>query len=176
MNRERLLIAGRIVGAFGVKGWVRVQPLTESRDALLGYTPWWVNLDRPAQDPRPVEIDAGQSHGRGLVVKFKGIDDRNLASSLMGREIYLQREQLPSLDAGEFYWSDLIGLSVRGRDGRPLGRVTGLIETGANDILIVEGEREHLIPFLLQDAVPNGVIETISLDDKEIVVDWDDEP
>lgn len=136
---------GRIAAPFGVKGWVRVQPFSEDPDALLEFDAWRVG--RGAAH-RSYPVEAAQDHGNGLVAKFAGVDDRDAAFALRGLEISVERAALPAPAENEYYWSDLIGLVVVNKDGVELGRVTGLMETGAHDVLVVKGERERLIPFV----------------------------
>lgn len=156
---------GRIGGLFGVKGWVKLLSYTEPRTALFDYQPLYL---AEGDNWRPIELEQSQSHGKGLIAKLAGVDDRDTAAALSGREIAIHREQLPSPASGEYYWADLQGLRVVTVDGVELGRVDHLFSTGANDVLVVRGERERLIPFL-RDQVIHGV----DLDAGTIRVDWD---
>lgn len=110
----------------------------------------------------------GRQHGKGVVAHLQDCDDRDQAQALMGHEIGIRRDQLPVTAPGEYYWSDLHGLKVITLDGEALGTVDHLIETGANDVLVVKGERERLIPFISEQ-----VIISVDLDAGEIQVDWD---
>ena len=110
----------------------------------------------------------GSRHGKGVVARLVGCDDRDQAQSLMGYEIGVYRDQLPETEPGEYYWNDLKGLKVVTLQGESLGIVDHLIETGANDVLVVKGERERLIPF-----VQDQVVTKVDLDNGEIQVDWD---
>jgi 16S rRNA processing protein RimM len=103
-------------------------------------------------------------------VHIAGIDDRDIAASLLNTQIAVRREQLPPAAEGEYYWSDLVGLAVRTIAGVELGKVTHLMQTGANDVLVVKGDRERLIPFLQPD-----VVKRVDLDAGIIEVDWDPE-
>lgn len=137
---------GRIVAPYGVRGWVKVRPQTESVDGLLVYPTWWL----ACQDEwRPRQLVEGRVHGaQELVARLEGIEDRDRAGELRGVPIAVLRSQLPPAPAGEYYWSDLIGLNVVNREGLCLGRVAEIFATGANDVLVVRGERERLIPFV----------------------------
>lgn len=157
---------GRIVGVFGVKGWVRIESHTRPRDAIFGYSPWGLGL-KSGWERRAV-ID-GEARSKSLVARIEGIDDRELARELIGTEIAVPREELPAPEKGEIYWADLIGCSVVNQENRDFGKVTGLLETGANDVLIVEGEKERLIPY-----TDEAVLE-VDLDRGLLRVDWDEE-
>ncbi len=159
------LVVGRISGPWGIQGWVRVYPYTVRAGDLLSYLPWYLE---GADGWQPVEILEGRPHGKGLVVALAGCADRDAAERLAGTNIGIYREQLPPAEAGEYYWSDLTGLRVVTRDGTELGRVDHLLETGANDVLVVHGDRERLIPF-----VQGTVIAAVDLMSGVITVDWD---
>ena len=160
-----LVQVGRVTGAFGVLGWVRVVSWCEPPDNLLTYSPWYLRL----RDEWTVcRLEEGRGHGKGVVARLEGCNDRDQAQALGGAAVAVRRSQLPDPGTGEFYWADLIGLRVVGAGGRDLGRVSGLIETGANDVLVVQGDRERLIPYL-----PGQVVLEVDLDAKRIRVDWD---
>jgi len=157
----RLVVLGRVAGVYGVHGWVRVFSETEPRENILSYSPWLVGgVTR--------EVVEGRRHGKGLVARLAGFDDRDQAAALVGREIAVRREQLPPARPDELYWADLEGLAVETRDGVSLGRVSHLFDTGANDVMVVKGERERLIPFVWGD-----VVEDVDLAAGKIRVDWD---
>jgi len=158
------VLLGRIVGVFGVKGWVRIESYTRPREAIFGYSPWGLSLK--AGWERRAVID-GEARSKSLVARIEGIDDRELARELIGTEIAVPRDDLPAPDEGEIYWADLIGCSVVNQENQEFGNVTGLLETGANDVLIVEGEKERLIPYTDQ------VVKDVDLDRAQIRVDWD---
>jgi len=158
------VLLGRIVGVFGVKGWVRIESYTRPREAIFGYSPWGLGLK--AGWERRAVID-GEARSKSLVARIEGIDDRELARELIGTEIAVPRDDLPAPDEGEIYWADLIGCSVVNQENQEFGNVTGLLETGANDVLIVEGEKERLIPYTDQ------VVKDVDLDRAQIRVDWD---
>jgi 16S rRNA processing protein RimM len=162
-----MVILGRVSGVFGVRGWVRVFSHTTPRDGILRYSPW--HLRRGERWVRYQPLD-GAAHGKGLVVRLQGCEDRDQAAALRGAEIAVRRDQLPDPGPDEFYWSDLEGLEVRTRDGVVLGRLDYLFETGANDVMVVRGERERLIPYLW-----GQVVDSVDLTDRVMVVDWDPE-
>jgi 16S rRNA processing protein RimM len=158
------VIVGRLAGVYGVKGWLRVQSFTEPAENILGYLPW--HVDGTGQ----VEVTQGKLHGKGLIAHLVGIDDRDEAAKLIGRDISVERSQLPTLDHGDYYWSDLIGLEVVNTQGEALGTVTRMVETGAHDVMVLEGERERLVPY-----AKGRVVQQVDLAARRIVVDWDAE-
>jgi len=161
------IIMGRVAGPYGVRGWIRVVSYTEVPEMLLEYVPWYLRRGGSWQATRVAEV---KRHTKGLLVRLPGCEDRDTAAGLTGSDIGVYRSQLPAPAAGEYYWDDLIGMAVRTLDGRPLGTVDHLIGTGANDVLVVKGERERLIPF-----VQGSVIDAVDLDARVIRVDWDPE-
>jgi 16S rRNA processing protein RimM len=112
-------------------------------DKILQYQPWLLGVDQS-----PVNIVEGRRQGKGLVALLPRVPDREQAMKLVGQKISVKREQLPPVETDEYYWTDLEGLEVHTRDGVVLGRVDRLMETGANDVLVIRGEREHLVPFV----------------------------
>lgn len=162
---DNLVVIGRINGIYGIHGWVRVFSYTDPRARILDYSPWrleqgelWVARD----------VLDGHPQGKGIVVRLEGSGDREAARGLIGKRIAVQRTQLPGLAPGEYYWADLIGLQVTTREGRMLGRVYDLMETGANDVLVVKGDRERLIPYL-----PGQVVLEVDREQGTLLVDWD---
>jgi 16S rRNA processing protein RimM len=160
-----MVVMGKVVGAQGILGWVKVQTFTEYLDGLLDYETWYVGN---GQDWRPLEVLEANVHGgKVLIAKLQGIVDRTAAEKCKGLLIAVPRDSLPEHPEGEYYWSDLVGLSVENLAGEVFGTVDSLLETGANDVLVVKGENgEKLIPFIA------SVIQQVSLKDKTIRVDW----
>jgi 16S rRNA processing protein RimM len=161
---ERVLL-GRIVGVHGLKGWVKVHSWTRPPEGIFDYSRW---LLKRGSDWQPLELEDARRQGKRLIAKLAGVDDRDAAQALMQAEVAVLRSDLPPLDQDEYYWSDLIGLEVVTVNGVNLGRVDHLLETGANDVLVVKGERERLIPF-----VADTVVDAVDLDGGVIRVDWD---
>lgn len=164
----RAVILGRVSGLYGVRGWVRVFSYTEPREALLEYKEWLVG--RPGAW-KPMEVAEARTHGRTLVARLAGTEDRDAATAYVGADVAVPRERLPETEEGEYYWSDLEGLEVRHRDGRVLGRVSRMLGTGAHDVMEVRAEgqdRETLIPF-----VPGEFVLSVDLDAGVIDVDWE---
>jgi len=160
------LNAGEISGVFGVKGWVKVYSFTGPRENILQYSPWILRKNNQSQE---VKVTGGQRHGKNVIAELQGINDRDSASALVGSEILISKRQLPKPKPGEYYWADLVGLQVETEAGVKLGVVDHLLETGANDVIVVsDGEIERLIPFLQQQTVLQ-----IDLDAGRMIVDWD---
>ena len=165
LSKQDLIHVGKISGVFGVKGWVKLFSYTEPKDNILSYKNWV--LKKNGQD-KTVKAIGGQVQGKAIVAQIDGINDRDQALNLMGWDVYISHEQLPTLAQNEYYWADLIGLDVENLEGFQLGKVDSLIETGANDVLVVKGERELAVPFLQGQTV-----KSIDLAAGKMIVDWD---
>ncbi len=164
---DRLVTLGRISGLHGVQGWVKVHSETRPRENILKYAPWYLRREDGWETRQPL---TGRVHGKTLVARLEGCNDREQARQLMGATIAVRRSQLGSGSSDDYYWTDLEGLRVVTESGVELGSVDHLIETGSNDVLVVKGERERLIPWL-----PEQVIRTVDLGQGVITVDWDPE-
>ena len=160
---DDLICVGRVLGAQGIKGWVRVFSNTSPRENIVHYDPWLI--DR-GQGLEPVTVK-GKRQGRNVLAKLEGIDDRTRAEEITGCELYIRQEQLPGLDEDEYYWSDLIGLEVETLGAEPLGVVASMMETGADDVMVLQGDRERLIPFVLGE-----IVREVDLAGRRLVVDW----
>jgi len=163
---DKLVTLGRISGVHGVQGWVKVHSYTEPRGNIAAFGVWTVSRRGVAS---VLEVEDSRSGGGNVVVKLKGIDDRDEARAWMGAEITVERAALPECAPGEYYWADLEGLEVRTVDGIALGKVDHLLATGGNDVLVLD-RAGRLIPFL-----PGSVIRSVDLEAGIIVVDWQDE-
>ena len=167
------LIVGRITAVFCVRGWVKVHSYTEQLEAVFNYQPWWIDTSEGRQQ---VLVDDWKRHGDGLVVHIKGVDDRDIARAWCQQDIRVDKALLPDLSKEEFYWHQLEGLvvtsSFEGQEIR-LGVVKSLLETGANDVLVVEGDaqsvdrEERLIPYAEQ------FVTSIDVENGTIGVIWD---
>ena len=161
------MLLGKVVAPHGVKGQVKLQSYTEPPANLLRYRPWI--LIHGASE-RVIDRPSGRGTGATLVVDVPGVSERDGASALVGAEVWVEREALPRPEPGEYYWSDLEGLEVVTNEGTSLGRVSHLFATGANDVMVVRGGRERLIPFL-----PGQVVSKVDIEAGRIEVDWDAE-
>ncbi len=164
---DRLIVVGEIAGPYGVRGWVRIRSFTEPRERILDYLPWRIG---PGAEWQEVTLRASEQHTKALVAQLEGCDDRTAAGCLTGVEIAVPRARLPDPAPDEYYWADLEGLVVRTIQGVELGRISRLMRTGANDVMVVEGERQRLIPF-----VRGTVVTEIDLTNGWLEVDWEPE-
>ncbi len=160
-----LVVLGKISGIYGVKGWVRIYSYTSPRDNILAY-PQWLLKRRGGWEMH--KLCSGKKHGKGIVAKIEGCEDRDQAAEMMDVEIAIHQNQLPKAEAGEYYWRDLKGLQVETVGGVVLGKIAEMFETGANDVIVVKGDRERLVPF-----VKDEVVKRVDLDANLMVVDWD---
>jgi 16S rRNA processing protein RimM len=164
-----MVVLGRVGAAFGVRGWVRIQPYADEPLAWCQMPRWWIG--READDPgwRTVELAGCREHGRSLLARFDGVDDRSSAEALQGMLVAAPRDALPATQEDEYYWADLIGLDVVGRQGDRLGKVVELISTGAHEVLRVlsEAGTERLLPFVEQ------VVLEVDLANRVVRVDWE---
>ena len=165
MNEERRILLGRVLGAFGVRGELKIQSFTDPESAVLRYQPW---LLRHAGSEREITGVKGRQTAKGVNATMPGIEDRDAAQALAGAEIWVPRDRLPPPKPGEYYWVDLEGLEVVNAEGIVLGRVSHLFDTAANQVMVVQGERERLIPFLM-----DSFITRVDFDARRIEVDWD---
>ena len=160
---DDLICVGHILGSQGIKGWVRVFSSTSPRENIVKYSPWLIEQGGVLKETAV----QGRLQGKNVVARLEGIEDRNQADELTGCQIFINPEQLPGLAAGEYYWSDLIGLTVETLQGESLGKVASMMETGADDVMVLKGERERLIPFVMDQIVME-----VDLDSRRLVVDW----
>jgi len=165
---SNIIRLGRINGLYGVKGWVKVFSETQPRDNILTYTPWLIR--QAHAEWHSVVVTAGRQQGKGIIAHLQGYHDPDAARKLMGAEIAIHRDQLAPLADNEYYWADLQGLTVETKDGTPLGTVDYIFDTGANDVLVVTGERERLIPF-----IQGQTILEVDLPGRMIRVEWEPE-
>ena len=180
------VILGRITGVYGVKGWVKVFSYTDPMEAIVDYSPWFIRAENrsPGRINRApwtkVKLKAGKRHAKTVVAKLENCNDRDTAMTYIGTEVAIEKQQLEELtEKDEYYWRDLIGLRVINQQDVELGVVKSLMETGANDVLVVVSEIEpedgsekktieRLIPWTM-----NNAIVAVDLEQKIIEVDWD---
>jgi len=181
---ERLVL-GRISAAYGIKGWVKIYSFTHPVEQILRYAPW--SLVRGGKTLQ-ASLEEGKTHGKGVIARFTGFETRNQAESLVGYEILVDKQILPGLDDGEYYWFQLQGLAVVNLEGDMLGVVDHLMASGANDIMVVRRPRDtqaantereapeaprkkgrnndRLIPFI------GETVRHVDLAEGKITVDW----
>ncbi|WP_414716491.1 ribosome maturation factor RimM [Tatumella sp. UBA2305] len=166
------LVLGKMGAAYGIRGWLKVFSSTEDAERIFDYQPWFIQR---AGQWQQIELEGWKNHNQDMIIKVKGIDDRDAAAQLTNCEILVDSTQLPTLEEGDYYWKDLIGCQVVNVDGYGMGKVIDMMETGSNDVLVVKanlkdafGAKERLIPFLYEQ-----VIRKVDLATGTIEVDWD---
>ena len=160
---DDLVCVGHILGSQGIKGWVRIFSNTSPRENIVSYSPWFIEQGS-VQKATAVQ---GRRQGKNVLARLEGIEDRTQADELTGCRIFINPQQLPRLEAGEYYWSDLVGLAVETVQGQPLGVIASMMETGADDVMVLAGERERLIPFVIDQ-----IVREVDLENQRLVVDW----
>jgi 16S rRNA processing protein RimM len=169
---EKLVEMGRISAPFGIKGWIRVQTYGKTTGGLTDYPKWWLGS---AAGWREYAVEQSQVQGADVVAKLTGCDDRDVAAAFKGQQVAIPRDAFPPAEQGEYYWADLLGLNVRNCEGLDLGVVTSMLETGANDVMVVQqsaagshkqDSEERLIPFIAT------VVKRVDIAARVIEVDW----
>jgi 16S rRNA processing protein RimM len=164
-NENEYVIVGKIGATFGIKGWLKIISYTENSEDILDYDAWYLE---DGKSWKRIQHTDGQLHGKGVIVHLEGYNTPEISRLLTGKNIAVLRSQLPKLTKNEYYWRDLEGLTVINEEGLELGKIIYLMATGANDVLVVKGTREHAIPFRLNDTVVS-----IDLDKKVMHVKWE---
>lgn len=164
-----MIVLGRIVAPFGIGGWVKVRPFGDDPLSWKKMPQWWIGTDPDGSDWVAYTLTACKEHGKGgVVAAFAEVPDRNAAEAIEGYYIAAPREALPTPDKDEYYWADLVGLEVRNASGVLLGTVSGLLSTGAHDVLQVQDdETERLIPFVA------SYVMDVDATTRRITVDWE---
>ncbi len=171
------VILGRITGVYGVKGWLKVFSYTDPMESIVDYSPWYIRPENRSRSPwKKVKLRAGKRHAKTVIAQLEHCNDRDEAQAYIGSEIAIEPAQLEQLRGkNQFYWHELTGLRVINQQGFELGIVKSLMETGANDVLVVASEEgaekegeECLIPWVLQQTIIS-----VDLAQGTIEVDWD---
>lgn len=167
-----IVVLGRIGAPFGVKGWLHIHSYTSNPSDILNYSVWYLKKEHePETRWQAIKCLESRPHGKGFVIKFEGIHSREEAQMYTHCEMGVLKEELPVLEEGNYYWTDLINLRVITESGQELGRVTSLFETGSNDVLIIQNdEKEHFVPY-----IPGDTILKVDLPNQIIQVRWDPE-
>ena len=159
------IVVGKLGAPYGVRGWLHVKSFTSPAENLLNYSPW--ALSRSGDEWREMALEGCRAHKSGFVAKFEGLDDRDAAATLTGELVGVARQILPDAEQDEYYWRDLEGCVVLDAAGVELGRVSGFLETGAHDVMVVRGaDAETLVPFASRYVL------AVDLEAGRVVVDW----
>jgi 16S rRNA processing protein RimM len=159
-------LVGKINGLFGVQGWVKIFSHTHPRKNILTYQPWHIQIGGQWQT---LDILKGREQGKTIVAQLKDVNNREQAQPMIGIDLYIEKSQLPELSEGEHYWEDLIGLEVVNQKGIALGKVSNLVDTGANNVLVVNGEKEYWVPYIEPFLI------SVDMGKQQILVDWDED-
>ncbi len=162
---DNWIVVGQLGAPYGIKGWVKLRSFTQPADNICGYGPWRLRLADDALDRELVRI---KRHGKAFIAEVSDVGDRDGAAAVSGAEVLVSRSCFAPATKDEFYWSDLLQMRVATTDGSLLGQVAEIMETGANDVLVVEGDRRRLVPFVMHD-----VVRSVDQDAGLITVDWD---
>lgn len=161
------VVVGEITGVYGVKGWLRLKSWTDPQARVFDYQPWLLTEAGTAAQTQ-CKVAAHRSHGGQFVISLDGVTDRDEAAALIGRRVEVAKAHLPELPENEYYWADLLGMQVVNLSGDSFGTVSNLLETGANDVLVINGDRQRLVPF-----VRGQVVTEVNPSAGIITVDWD---
>jgi 16S rRNA processing protein RimM len=159
-----MVVMGRVSAPHGLKGWIKIKPFTQEIEGLLDYPQWWLGKGGGWQRHRVAESVV---HGSSVVARLEGFTEREAALGLKGKDVAVPRDAMPKNRQGEFYWNDLLGMEVCNRDTSSLGLVAKILETGANAVLVVQGGKENLVPFI------QSVVVDVDLKTRRIMVDWE---
>lgn len=170
-STSETVVIGQLGAVYGVKGWLKVQSYTDDAEAIFDYSPWQIIKQGK---PQTVRVEEWRRHNKGLIAKLAGVDDRDMAQVYTGADIVIEAAQLPELPEDEFYWRDLIGMTVVNTEGYNMGIVDQLMATASNDVMVVKansndafGRSERLIPF-----IQSQYVQSVDREAKRIVVDW----
>ena len=171
MSAPDMVVLGRIVGPYGLRGWVKLHPFGDDVAALGGMRQWWLGIDPEGTQWTPYTLQELKQHAKGWVVQFAQVDGRNSAEAIDGLYVAAPRSELPETAANEYYWADLIGLAVVNTQGERLGKVTELLSCGAHDVLCVQEDvagtpKQRLLPFVAQ------VVKSVDPASATICVEW----
>jgi 16S rRNA processing protein RimM len=162
---DEFIAIGKIGAPYGIKGWIKIFSFTEWTTNVFEYDPWYLENENGWQI---IDVTDGREHGKGLIVKFAGFDTPEASRVLTGKKIAIKRSQLAPLKKDEYYWGDLEGLTVINKDGKVLGKIIYLLDTGSNDVIVIKNDKEHAIPYL-----PGSVVLSVDLVNRIMHVDWE---
>ena len=167
MKHDEIIVLGKISGLFGIKGWVKIYSETRPKEGICDYSAFNLQINGKWQH---CEVEAIKPQSKTIIAKFKNINSPEEAQLLQGATIGLAASELPKLDQNTYYWRDLIGSQVKNHEGVDFGIVDAILETGANDVLVIKDvdNKERLVPFTVGHAIVS-----VNHEQKLIIVDWD---
>jgi len=160
MNKDSRILIGKVSGCFGVKGWLKIFSYCDPRENISTYKTWIIG------DKLYDSIES-KKNGKLIVAKLNDVDDKDIAMTFLGQKIEIYESQLAQLNEQQYYWRDLLGLDVVNTAGIVFGKISTMLETGSNDVIIIKGERERLVPYILNKTVVN-----VDLENRTMVVNW----
>ena len=163
---DKKLLVGKINGFFGLQGWVKLLSYTEPRKNILSYEPWYFLSDGVYEK---IQVTNGREQSKTIVAHIKDVDNREQSQIFIGKDIYIDKEQLPKLDPGKYYWYEMVGFDVINQHNEKLGVVDYFVETGANNVLVTKGKKEYWIPYIEPFLISTNA------ETKQIIVDWDED-
>lgn len=161
---------GKLVGVWGVKGWVKIHSYTRNRADISQYKTWYLQKPRSNDEPTPISVLSCREQGQGMVAQLDGVSDRDVAMSMSGNIIFVKQSDLPQLPSGEFYWQQLIGLEVSNEDGL-IGTIDSILETGANDVFVCKSSEKGAVDILIPYI--DEVIKEVNIEEGTMTVEWD---
>jgi 16S rRNA processing protein RimM len=167
-SQDEFVIVGKFGASYGVKGWIKVFSDTDPKDAILDYEPWFIETNSGQWEE--IKISEARFHSKCVIAHIEGCNAKEETPAYTNKLMAVKQSQLAKLDNDQFYWSELKDMQVMNTEDIVLGKVDHLFEAGANDILVVKGERKHLIPFIWKEF-----IKSVDRETKTIIVDWDSE-
>ena len=157
MSTQDRIVVGKLGATYGIKGWLKVFSYTEDAESIFSFQPWLVKVKGEWKE---LHVESWKRHGQGLVAKIEGLNVREDAQMFTNAEVSVMADQLPTLSEDEFYWRELFGMQVFTTKGYDLGKVTDLLETGSNDVLVIKanlkdafGQKERLVPYLEEQVI-----------------------
>lgn len=164
-NADRYISVGRVGAPHGLEGAVKIISFTEHPEDIFDYDPWYINRNDQWIE---MTLEGEAVHGKYLVAQLAGCEERDDAQQWTNCEIAVKRSQLTELPVGKYYWSDLEGVTVKTVEGLVLGTINEVMDTGANPVLVIQGEKRYLVPYL-----PEQVVKEVNLAENYVIVDWD---
>ncbi len=167
-SSEKMVVIAKLGATYGLQGDIKLYVLSESIESPFSYSQWWIKTSS-AKNWSELKNEEVYRLGTKILIKLSGVDSPEMASTYVNAKIGVPRKNLPTPDEDEYYWTDLEGMSVKNKSGVCFGMVSHVMETGANDVLVIQNEakEETLIPFI------EHYILDVDNDQNKILVDWE---